>query len=460
MTKIWGGRFLEETNKFVEAFSSSIEIDIRLYKQDIEGSIAHTQMLAKQQIITIDDAKQIITGLKEIKFEIESNNFKISDSLEDIHMHIESRLFEKIGNTAKKLHTARSRNDQVALDLRMYLKDEIDEIAELFIKLKKEFISIAEKNIDTVIPGYTHLQRAQPVLFSHHIMAYYEMFKRDLNRLIDCKKRVDVMPLGAAALAGTTYNIDRQGVAGLLGFQEISKNSMDAVADRDFVIEFISLASIAMIHLSRISEEFILWSSSEFNFIEISDAFTTGSSIMPQKKNPDIAELVRGKTGRVIGSLMNIITIMKSLPLTYNRDMQEDKIPLFDTIDILKSSLDIYVRMLPNIKLNKKNMKKATETGYLNATDLADYLTKKGMTFRDAHSVTGKIVSYAIKKNKELQMLSFEEIKQFSDLIEQDIFKILETKEIINKRLSFGGSATKNVTQAIYEAKNEIKNLI
>ena len=456
MSKTWNGAFEKDTDKSVEEFTSSIDIDIRLYKHDIQGSIVHSQMLAKQEIITIDEASEIIRGLKEIENEIDTRNFKLSDSLEDVHMHIEARLIEKIGETAKKLHTARSRNDQVALDLRMYLKDEIIIILDLIKNLQKTLLEIAEKNSDVIMSGYTHLQKAQPILFSHHIMAYFEMFKRDGERMQDCFKRVNVMPLGSAALAGTTYPIDRSGVSELLGFKEISKNSMDAVSDRDFIMEFISNATISMIHLSRMSEEFILWSSKEFDFVEISDAFTTGSSIMPQKKNPDVAELVRGKTGRVVGSLMNIITIMKGLPLTYNRDMQEDKVPLFDTIDILKSSLDIYIKMLPNIKIKKENMAKSVQTGFLNATDFADYLTQKGIPFRDAHSIAGKTVAYAIKNKKELQDLSIDELQNFSNLIEKDIFESLKIENVINKRVSFGGTAKQNVLSAIKKAKKNI----
>ncbi len=456
MSKVWNGAFKEDTDKNVEAFTSSIATDIRLYVCDIKGSIAHAQMLAKQEIITIDEASEIVRGLKEIEYEIGSGHFELSDALEDIHMHIETRLFEKIGVAAKKLHTARSRNDQIALDLRLYLKEEILEVLELIKKFQENILEIAKNNIDAIMPGYTHLQKAQPILFSHHMMAYFEMFQRDKARFSESLKRVDVMPLGSAALAGTTYNIDREGVAALLGFSQISKNSMDAVSDRDFIIEFISNATTSMIHLSRLSEEFILWSSKEFNFIKISDAFTTGSSIMPQKKNPDVAELVRGKTGRVVGSLMNIITIIKGLPLTYNRDMQEDKIPVFDTVDILKSSLNIYIDMLQRIKIKKENMLNSAKKDFLNATDFADYLTKKGVPFRDAHSITGQVVSYATEKEKEINELTLDEFKNFSNLIEEDIFENLKLENIINRRTSFGGTSKKNVLDAIEKAQNEI----
>ncbi len=453
--KPWDGRFSEKTDKLVESFTSSIDVDKRLYKYDIDGSIAHCKMMAKQSIINDKEAKEIIKGLEQVKAEIENDEFKYSDSLEDIHMHIESRLTEISGDVAKKLHTARSRNDQVALDIRMYLREECNFILDGLSRLKKVLVELSKKHIDVTIAGYTHFQRAQPVLFSHHLMAYYEMFKRDLERFKDALTRIDVMPLGTAALAGTTYPIDRNYVAELLDFSAVSTNSMDTVADRDFIMEFISHASICMIHLSRLSEEMILWSTSEYGFIEISDAFTTGSSIMPQKKNPDVAEIVRGKTGRVVGNLVSIITLMKSLPLAYNRDMQEDKPPLFDTVDTLKSCISVYIKMLPNIKVNKQNMEKSVSEGFLNATDLADYLVTKGMPFREAHSVSGKTVSYALSKNKEIHDLSIDELKKFSDLIKEDVFKYLTTEQMIERRTSFGGTAGKNVLAAIKEAEKD-----
>ncbi len=450
--KPWDGRFSESTDKAVEIFTSSIAIDKRLYAHDIKGSIAHSKMLAATGVITYDEAVLIAEGLEEVKADIENGVFEYDDKLEDIHMHIESALTEKIGDVAKKLHTARSRNDQVALDIRMYLKDISDDIIYGLIALRKILVTIAENNIDIYMAGYTHLQRAQPVLLSHHLMAYYEMFKRDQERFEDGKKRIDVMPLGSAALAGTTYPIDRELTAELLDFSSVSKNSMDSVSDRDFMLEFLSAASICMTHFSRFSEELILWSSSEFGFVVISDAFTTGSSIMPQKKNPDIPELVRGKTGRVFGSLISLLTIMKSLPLAYNRDMQEDKPPLFDAVDTLSACIDIYNRMLPNIKFVKDKMGLTTETGFINATDLADYLVTKGMPFREAHSVVGKSVAYALGKKVELHDLSGDELKQFSDLIEDDVFDFLSTEGIINRRTSAGGTATVNVENAIKEA--------
>ncbi|MCP3900651.1 MAG: argininosuccinate lyase, partial [Desulfobacteraceae bacterium] len=412
--KLWGGRFSEKTDKLVEKINASISFDKRLYSKDIEGSIAHVKMLAHESIIKEDEADKIVKGLLKVHAQIEKGEIKYSNELEDIHMHVEDALGKVTGEVAKKLHTARSRNDQVALDVRMYLKDEINNIIALITGLQKVIVQKANDHIDVIMPGYTHLQRAQPLLFSHHLMAYYEMFKRDKQRFEDCFKRTDVMPLGAAALAGTTYPVNRDFVKELLEFSKVSENSIDAVSDRDFVVEFISAASIAMIHLSRFSEELILWSSSEFGFITISDAFTTGSSIMPQKKNPDVAELVRGKTGRVFGNLMAIITLLKSLPLAYNKDMQEDKEPLFDTVDTLKVCLDVYERMIPNIEINKETMRSSCTKGFMNATDLADYLTVKGVAFRESHALSGKLVAYALKNKKELQDLSLEEFKKFS----------------------------------------------
>ncbi len=454
--KAWGGRFSEKTDRIVEAFTSSIDIDKRLYSYDIEGSIAHCKMLAEQSIITHEDALLLIQGLGTIKKEIERGEFRFDDSLEDIHMHIEARLVKEAGKVAGKLHTARSRNDQVALDVRMYLRDETSNIIKNLVEFRKTIVDLAKINIDVVLPGYTHLQRAQPVLLAHHLMSYYEMFSRDTERFCDCLKRINVMPLGSAALAGTTYPIDRDYTARLLGFPKVSKNSIDSVSDRDFIIEFLSSASLCMVHLSRISEELILWSSSEFGFVGLPDSFSTGSSIMPQKKNPDVCELVRGKTGRVFGDLIALLTVMKSLPLAYNRDMQEDKGPLFDAVDTLKGCVGIYIKMLPKLKINKEAMRRATSTGFLNATDLADYLVTKGMHFRKAHSCVGEAVSYALNKNKELHELTLEELKSFSLLIEEDIFSILTVEQMIDRRKSFGGTAVKNVMAAIEEAEKNL----
>ncbi len=451
--KPWNGRFTEKTDKIVEDFTSSIDVDKRLYTYDIEGSIAHCRMLAKASIISEEDASSLMEGLGKIKREIEHKNFQFDNSLEDIHMHIESRLVQLVGKAAQNLHAARSRNDQVALDVRMYLRDETLNTIKLLVMLRKSIVGLAKTHIDVVLPGYTHLQRAQPVLLSHHLMAYYEMFSRDAERFGDCLKRINVMPLGSAAIAGTTYPIDREYTAKLLDFPKVSANSIDAVSDRDFIIEFLSAASICMVHFSRMSEEFILWSSSEFGFIELPDSFATGSSIMPQKKNPDVPELVRGKTGRVFGDLMALLTIMKSLPLAYNRDMQEDKAALFNTVDILIECIEIYIKMLPKLKINKEAMKQATSTGFLNATDMADYLVARGMQFRQAHSCAGKAVGYALSKKMELHELTLEELKPFSSLFDKDIFDVLTTEEMINRRKSFGGTATENVLAAINEAE-------
>ncbi|MFC1858041.1 argininosuccinate lyase [Thermodesulfobacteriota bacterium] len=451
--KPWDGRFSEKTNRSVEAFTSSIDIDKRLYKNDIDGSVAHCRMLAEAAIISEEEADLLIEGMGKIKREIERGEFEFDDSLEDIHMHIEARLIQDVGKVARKLHTARSRNDQVVLDTRMYLREVTLEILKMLVDFRKAILNLAGTHIDAVLPGYTHLQRAQPVLFSHHLMAYFEMFSRDADRFRDCLKRINVMPLGSAALAGTTFPVDREYTARQLHFPEISANSIDAVSDRDFIIEFLSSASLCMIHFSRLSEELVLWSSAEFNFIELPDAFATGSSIMPQKKNPDVPELVRGKTGRVFGNLMALLTLMKSLPLAYNRDMQEDKEPLFDTVGVLKDCTDIYTKMLPHLKINTSGMHKAATTGYMNATDLADYLVTKGMPFREAHSCIGSAVKYAADQNKELHELSLGELKSFSALIKEDIFDILSVEAMIDRRSCFGGTATKNVVEAIKAAE-------
>lgn len=455
--KLWGGRFLEKTNRSVEAFTSSIDFDKILYFYDIQGSVAHCKMLARAGIISEEEASTLIAGLGRVQNNIEQGKYQFDDSLEDIHMHVENWLFKEVGSVAQKLHTARSRNDQVALDIRMYLRHETLQIIELLILLRQALIELAQKHIDVVFPGYTHLQRAQPVLFSHHLMAYFEMFTRDANRFWDGFNRTNVMPLGSAALAGTTYPIDRHYTAELLNFPEVSSNSIDSVSDRDFIMEFLSAASICMVHFSRISEEMVLWSSSEFSFIELSDAFTTGSSIMPQKKNPDVAELVRGKTGRVFGDLVSMLTLMKSLPLAYNRDMQEDKEPLFDAVNTVKACTDIYFRMLPNIKINKEVMGKATMEGFLNATDLADYLVTKGVAFREAHAVVGKAVQYALGFNKELHELSLEELKSFSSLISEDIFSFLTVEKMVDRRKSYGGTSNKMVADAIEFAKTRLE---
>ncbi len=455
MKKLWSGRFREKTEKTVEKFTSSLSFDVRLWRYDIEGSIAHVKMLGKQKIIPQNDVKLILKGLEEIMMEIENDQFDFQEGLEDVHMNIEHALIEKIGPVGGKLHTARSRNDQVALDSRLYLRFEIKEILDLIKGFQEIIVSAAEKNIEVIMPGYTHLQRAQPVLLSHYLLAYFEMLERDRGRFEDCLKRVNVLPLGSAALAGTTLPVDREYVARILKFPAISENSMDTVSDRDFIIEFISASSMLMVHLSRLSEEIIIWNSEEFGFVGLPDAFTTGSSIMPQKKNPDVPELTRGKTGRVFGNLISILTIMKGLPLSYNRDMQEDKEPLFDTVDTVKSCLEVLIRMVPEILFKSKAMENATEAGFLTATDIAEYLVKKGMPFRDAHSVTGGLVKYSIDHNKTLTELSIKEYKKFSKLIADDIYKYISVKSSVEGKKSPGGTSRKMVRARIKKIRSE-----
>ncbi len=456
-SKPWEGRFSQETDKQVEAFTASITFDKRLYKYDIAGSVAHAKMLSKIGILSKIELKSIVDGLGKIEKEIEEGSFKFSIALEDIHMNIEARLVEIIGDAGGKLHTARSRNDQVALDIRLYLRSEINAISGGINALIKALITIAKKNIDVIIPGYTHLQRAQPVLIAHHFLAYCEMLKRDQQRLQDCLTRVNVLPLGAGALAGTTFPIDREYVATLLDFPEVAENSMDAVSDRDFCIEFCSVASILMMHLSRLSEELTLWSSQEFGFIEMSDAFTTGSSIMPQKKNPDVTELVRGKTGRVYGNLINLLTLMKGLPLAYNKDMQEDKIPLFDTVDTLKACLGILAPLIKEIKIDSVAAKEATRKGFLAATDIADYLVRKGISFRKAHEIVGKAVRLALEKDKDLDGLTLEEWHVFSDKIDRDVSAWSSIEGTIERRSTRGGTAKKVVLKRLKALEKEIE---
>jgi len=455
-SKPWSGRFTEATDKLVEEFNGSISFDRRLYRHDIMGSIAHANMLAKVGIIAKKEADRIIAGLKAVDKEIEAGRFKFTSDLEDIHMAIEKRLMEKIGPVGGKLHTARSRNDQVSLDVRLYLKDEIKEVQSLIRDLQKTLADVAKKNLGCIMPGYTHLQRAQPILFSHHLLAYYEMLKRDYERFTDCFKRVNVMPLGAGALAGSPYPLDRDFVAKELGFSKPTDNSLDSVSDRDFCIEFCSAASILMMHLSRLSEELILWSSHEFGFIELSDAFSTGSSIMPQKKNPDVPELVRGKTGRVYGNLMALLTVMKGLPLAYNKDMQEDKEALFDTIDTIKDCLRVFYPMLAAMKINKERMLDATKHGFLTATDAADYLVKKGIPFRESHHIVGKIVAYCIKTSQELTDLSMDEWKGFAKVFDEDVKKIVSAERSVNSRKVKGGTALETVKKRLKEIEREL----
>ncbi|HMM19653.1 MAG TPA: argininosuccinate lyase [Selenomonadales bacterium] len=449
MSKLWGGRFAKNTDRLVEEFNSSISFDQRMYKEDIAGSIAHARMLAKCGIIAPEEADGIVAGLTGILADIEAGQFSFEVALEDIHMNIEKRLTERIGPVGGKLHTARSRNDQVALDTHLYLKKEIAVIGRLLCDLQQAILTAAQANGDVILPGYTHLQRAQPILFAHHLLAYFFMLARDFARLRGVWDRTDLMPLGAGALAGTTFPIDRHAVADELKFGAIYDNSIDAVSDRDYILEFLSFASILMVHLSRLSEEIILWSSSEFAFIQLDDAHCTGSSIMPQKKNPDVAELVRGKTGRVIGHLMALLTVLKGLPLAYNKDMQEDKEGLFDTLDTVKVSLAVYAAMLAGMKVNGARMRQAAGQDFTNATDMADYLVKKGLPFRQAHEAVGKSVRYAIEQGKELQELSLEELKQYSPLVEADILDAIRVERCVAARDSYGGTAPDQVRAAL-----------
>jgi len=454
--KPWDGRFSERTDISVEAFTASIHFDKRLYPYDIEGSIAHSRMLAQAGVITPEESSQMVEGLGRIKRDLDHGTFQFETGLEDIHMNIEARLLQDIGKVAQKLHTARSRNDQVALDLRMFLRDATGAVIARLRALRQVLVTLAEQHIDTIMPGYTHMQRAQPVLLGHHWMAYYEMFSRDTERFADSMKRTNVMPLGAAALAGTTYPIDREYTAKLLNFPSISPNSLDAVSDRDFIMEFLAAAAICMVHLSRMSEELVLWSSAEFNFIELPDAFATGSSIMPQKKNPDVPELIRGKSGRVFGDLMAVLILMKSLPLSYNRDMQEDKLSLFNSVDVLFSCLDILIKMLPRITVRADIMRRAASSGYLEATDMADYLVSRGIPFRKAHEIVGQAVAYALAEGKELSQLTIKELQGFSSVIQEEIYQILTLEHMISRRLSAGGTAAEKVNQAIAVAKRAL----
>jgi argininosuccinate lyase len=446
------GRFSKPADKLAAQYTASLPFDRRLYKQDIAGSVAHVKMLAKQTIISQSDSRKIIDGLESIRREIELGKFKFASELEDIHMAIESRLIEIAGEVGRKLHTARSRNDQIALDMRLFTKEAITEAQKGLRTLQKTLLDVAETNIDIVIPGYTHLQAAQPVLLAHHLLAYFEMLQRDYERFNDCLKRVDVMPLGSGAVAGVTYKIDREYVAKELGFSQVSHNSMDAVSDRDFIIEYEAAASIIMMHLSRFAEEIVLWSSAEFGFIELDDAYATGSSIMPQKKNPDIAELARGKTGRVYGNLMALLTTMKGLPLAYDKDMQEDKESFFDTVDTLQDTLAVFAGMIKTLKVNKASTRRALERGYILATDVADYLVKKGAAFRTAHEIVGKLVKYASEKGKTLAELDIKEYQRFSPLFKSDVLKIT-IESALAARDIIGGTALNQVKKALVAAR-------
>jgi argininosuccinate lyase len=452
----WGGRFSEATDAFVQRFTASVEFDQRMYTQDIQGSIAHATMLAKVGVLTDAERDDIIKGLGEIKADIEAGNFEWSIALEDVHMNIEAALTAKIGITGKKLHTGRSRNDQVATDIRLYLRDEIDHMSAEITRLQTGLIELATKEADTIMPGFTHLQTAQPVTFGHHLLAWNEMLERDFARLQDCRKRTNVMPLGAAALAGTTYPIDRHMTAELLGFDAPTENSLDSVSDRDFAIEFTAACATIMMHLSRFSEELVLWASAQFNFIDLPDRFCTGSSIMPQKKNPDVPELVRGKAGRIFGHLMGLLTLMKSQPLAYNKDNQEDKEPLFDTIDNVGGSLRAFADMMPFVVSKKDVMREAALRGFSTATDLADYLVRKGIAFRDSHEIVGSAVGYGVKTGKDLGEMSLEELQQFGDMITDDVFDVLTLEGSVSARDHLGGTAPNQVRAAAKRATEKL----
>ena len=454
----WGGRFSEATDAFVQQFTASVDFDQKMAEQDINGSIAHATMLTEVGVLSADEKAQIIQGLEEIRQEIRAGEFEWSVVLEDVHMNIEARLTDKIGITGKKLHTGRSRNDQVATDIRLYLRDAIDAILSEITRLQTGLIDLAEREAGTIMPGFTHLQTAQPVTFGHHIMAWNEMLFRDFERMADCRKRVNRMPLGSAALAGTTYPIDRTITAKLLGFEGICENSLDGVSDRDFAIEFCAAASLIMTHLSRYSEELVLWASAQFDFVDLPDRFCTGSSIMPQKKNPDVPELVRGKTGRVTGHLISLLTLMKSQCLAYNKDNQEDKEPLFDTVETVMNSLRAYADMMPALQVKADNMREAAIRGFSTATDLADYLVKKGVAFRDSHEIVGNAVAYGIAQQKDLGEMSLEELQQFSDIISSDVFNVLTLEGSVNARNHLGGTAPNQVKAAVIRARERIQN--
>ena len=452
----WGGRFNEPTDAFVARFTASVEFDQRMYLQDIRGSIAHAKMLTKAGVLTEVERDDIIRGLGEIRIEIERGEFEWSVALEDVHMNIEAALTKKIGITGKKLHTGRSRNDQVATDIRLYLRDEVDLILEEITRLQQGLLGVAEREADTIMPGFTHLQTAQPVTFGHHLLAWFEMLSRDYGRFVDCRERTNIMPLGAAALAGTTYPIERDMTCELLGFSAPAENSLDAVSDRDFAIEFCAASSILLMHMTRMSEELVLWTSAQFNFINLPDRFCTGSSIMPQKKNPDVPELVRGKSGRVYGHLMSLLTLMKSQPLAYNKDNQEDKEPLFDAIDTVKGCLRAFADMIPALEPKKESMREAALRGFSTATDLADYLVRKGVAFRDAHEIVGKSVAYGIEENKDLGEMTLEELAQFSDVITADVFDVLTLEGSVAARDHIGGTAPNQVRAAVARGEKRL----
>ena len=458
MKKLWGGRFSQSTDNLVEAFTQSVHYDARLYQEDIMGSLAHCEMLVKQGILSPEEGDKIIQGLLEIKREIETGSFKPDSSMEDIHMNIEARLIEKIGPVGGKLHTARSRNDQVVLDERLYLRKEIKEIETLIRRFQRVLVARAREHLDTIMPGFTHLQHAQPVRLAFHLLAYVEMLERDRERFLDAFKRVNVLPLGAGALAGTPLPIDREYVAEKLDFPRVSANAMDTVADRDFILEFLAHGAIAMIHLSRMAEELVLWSSPEFSFVELPDSYCTGSSIMPQKKNPDVAELVRGKSGRVVGNLVALLVVLKGLPLAYNRDLQEDKEPLFDTVDTLKMSLKVMAGMYERAVFNVEEMKKRAREGFTNATDLADYLVRKGVPFREAHRMVGELVAYSINRGVTLEELSLEEMKRVAPMVEEDVYQVLDLERVVDGRNSLGGTSREQVEERLKIWEDALKD--
>ncbi len=454
----WGGRFSEPVDAFVARFTASVDFDQRLYRHDIMGSIAHATMLAKVGVLTNDERDTVIAGLQAIEKEIEAGQFVWSTELEDVHMNIEARLTEQVGIVGKKLHTGRSRNDQVATDIRLWLRDEIDLILSQLTRLQEGLLGLAQEHAATIMPGFTHLQTAQPVTFGHHMLAWFEMLSRDYERLVDCRKRTNRMPLGSAALAGTTYPIDREMTCELLGFEAVSGNSLDGVSDRDFAIEFCAAASITMMHLSRFSEELVLWTSAQFQFIDLPDRFCTGSSIMPQKKNPDVPELVRGKSGRVFGALMGLLTLMKGQPLAYNKDNQEDKEPLFDAADTLRDSLRAFADMVPAIVPKQEMMREAALRGFSTATDLADYLVGKGLPFRDCHEIVGHAVGYGVKTGKDLAQMSLAELQQFSSHIADDVFEVLTLEGSVNARNHIGGTAPAQVRAAVQRGRDLLNN--
>ena len=457
--KLWGGRFTKETNKLVENFNESLSFDHRFYKQDIRGSIAHVKMLAKQNILTDNERDKIIEGLKSIEADIDAGKLKFDDGSEDIHSFVEAHLIERIGDTGKKLHTGRSRNDQVALDMKLYVRDEIDELKDLLYELLSEVLNIMEENKSTYMPGFTHLQKAQPTTLAHHFGAYFEMFIRDYDRLVSTRKRMNLSPLGSGAFAGTTYDLDRDYVASLLDFDTATRNSMDSVSDRDYLLELLSDLAIMSMHLSRLSEEIIIWNTDEYRFVEMDDTYSTGSSIMPQKKNPDIAELIRGKSGRVYGSLMSLLTTMKGLPLAYNKDMQEDKEMSFDAIDTVKSLINLMSGMLSSMKFNHERMAKSARGGFTNATDAADYLVKKNVAFRDAHEIVGRLVLYGIENNKALDDFTLEEFKNISEVFDNDIYDAISLKTCVEKRNTKGAPGLKAINNEIEASRKLLESL-